>query len=101
MVLADCIGDASQAAAALMAYDKHGLDLSKADTGYAFAGKAAIYGHELARCDAMASETVRKDAEFRRLIDGAQHEPLSVPQAINEHDSNLFHRVVDRAARDR
>jgi hypothetical protein len=94
VVLADCIGDASKAANAFMAYDKHGLDLSKADTAYAVAGKAAVYSHELARCDAMASDTVRKDPEFRRLIDGAQASLTFVPKAIKEHDSNLFHRVV-------
>jgi len=92
--LADCIGDANQAGAALTAYDKPGLDLGKPETDYAVAGKAAIYGHELARCDAMASEAVRKDPEFRRLIDGAQHSLTFVPQAISERDDNLFHRVI-------
>ena len=72
-VLADCIADAGKAGAALMAYDKPGLDFGKPETSYAVAGKAAIYGHELARCDAMADDAVRKDAEFRRLIDGARH----------------------------
>ena len=94
VVLADCIGDSSDAAAALMVYNKRGLDWSKADTRYAIAGKAAIYGHVLARCDAMASEAVRKDAEFRRLIDGAQASLSLIPQAIAERDSNLLHRVL-------
>ena len=61
VVLADCIGDARDAAAALMAYNKRDLDWSKPATRYAIAGKAAVYGHVLARCDAMASEAVRKD----------------------------------------
>ena len=93
-VLADCIADAGKAGAALMAYDKPGLDFGKPKTSYAVAGKAAIYGHELARCDAIADDAVRKDAEFRRLIDGARHSLTFVPQAINERDDNLFHRVI-------
>jgi hypothetical protein len=94
VVLADCIADAAKAGAAFMAYDKPGLDLGKPATSYAVAGKAAVYGHELARCDRIASEAVRKDPEFRRLIDGAQHSLTFVPQAIRERDSNLYHRVV-------
>jgi len=94
VVLADCIGDASKAGNALMAYDKHGLDLGKPEVRYAIAGNAAVYGHELARCDAMASDTIRKDPEFRRMIDGAKHGLTFIPKVISERDSNLFHRVV-------
>ena len=61
---------------------------------YAIAGKTAIYGHEIARCDAMASEAVRKDPEFRRLIDGAQKSLTLIPQAIAERSTGLLHRVL-------
>lgn len=94
VVLADCIADASTAVNALMAYDKPRLDLGDPDIAYAVAGRAAVYSHELARCDAMASERIRKDPEFRRLVDGAQASLKFVPKAIKEHDSHLFHRVV-------
>ncbi len=94
VVLADCVGDASQAAAELMVYNKRNLDWSKPETRYAIAGKAAVYGHELARCDAMASEAVRKDPEFRRLIDGAQASLTRVPEAIAERNTGLLHRVL-------
>ena len=94
VVLADCIADASKAGAALMAYDKQGLDLSKPGVRFAIAGNAAVYGHELKRCDAMASDAIRKDPEFRRLVDGAQHSLTFIPQVISERDDNLFHRVV-------
>jgi hypothetical protein len=94
VVLADCIGDASDAAAALLVYNKRDLDWSKPETRYAIAGKAAIYGHELARCDAMASDTIRKDPEFRRLIDGAQASLARIPEAIATRDAGLLHRVI-------
>ena len=94
VVLADCIGDTNKAAAALLAYNKRDLDWSKPATRYAIAGTAAVYGHELARCDAMASDTIRKNPEFRRLIDGAQQSLALVPQAIAERSTGLLHRVL-------
>lgn len=94
VVLADCVGDASKAAAALMVYNKRDLDWSKPETRYAIAGKAAVYAHELARCDAMASEAVRKDPEFRRLIDGAQTSLARIPEAIATRDVGLLRRVL-------
>ncbi len=94
VVLADCIGDTNEAFAALIVYNKRDLDWSKPETRYAIAGKAAIYGHELARCDAMASQTVRNDPEFRRLIDGAQKSLKLIPQAIAQRSTGLLHRVL-------
>ncbi len=94
VVLADCIGDASKASAGLMAYNKRNLDWSKPLTRYAIAGRAAVYSYELARCDTTASETVRKDAEFRRLIDGAQASLARIPEAIAARDAGLLHRIL-------
>lgn len=94
VVLADCVGDSRKAAAALMAYNKRDLDWSKPETRYAIAGKAAVYSHELSRCDAMASATVRKTPEFRRLIDGAQTSLARIPEAIAKRDTGLLHRVL-------
>ena len=94
VVLADCIGDSNQAVDALMAYNKRDLDWSKPATRYDIAGKAAIYGYVLDRCDGMASDAVRKDPEFRRLVDGARHSLTLIPQAIAERDNNLLHRVL-------
>lgn len=94
VVLADCVGDSSRAADALMVYDKRDLDWSKPETRYAIAGKAAIYGHVLDRCDQIASVSVRKDPEFRRLVDGARDSLGLIPQAIAERDTGLLHRVL-------
>ena len=59
-----------------------------------FAGKAAIYGYELKRCDGIAAEPVRSEAEFRRLIDGALASLALVPKAIATRDADLLHRVL-------
>lgn len=94
VVLADCIGDSSQAAADLMVYNKRNLDWSKPETRYAIAGTAAVYAHVLARCNAMAATAVREDAEFRRLIDGAQASLGRVPEALATNDKGLLHRLL-------
>jgi hypothetical protein len=93
VVLADCIRDSNKAAAAFMAYDKPDLDWSKPETGRAVAEKAAAYAGVLDRCDAMASETLRKQPEFRRLIDDAKNELAKVPQAVGNHDTSQLHRI--------
>jgi hypothetical protein len=94
VVLADCVHDADAAMDALMVYNDRSLDLSKADTKSAVASKASAYGHVLDRCDGIASETVRKNPEFRRLIDGAKASLALVPNAITTRDAGLLHRVL-------
>ena len=94
VVLADCFVDANQTMDALMAFNKKDIDWAKPETRYAIAGTSAIYGHILDRCDAMAGDTIRKDPEFRRLVDGAHHSLTFMPQAIANRDTNLLHRVL-------
>ena len=94
VVLADCVRDANTAMDALMAYNDRTLDLSKTDIATDIAGKAAIYGHELKRCDDIAAEPVRSEGEFRRLIDGAQLSLSLIPKAIATRDADLLHRVL-------
>jgi hypothetical protein len=93
VVLADCIRDSNKAAAAFMAYDRPELDWSKPGTDRAIAEKAAAYIGVLDRCDAMASEAVRKQPEFRRLIDDAKNELAKVPQAVKNRDTSQLHRI--------
>jgi hypothetical protein len=93
-VLADCIFDSNKAAATFMAYDTPELDWSKPGIGRAIAEKAAAYAGVLSRCDSLASEKVRKDPEFRRLIDEATSELAKVPHAVENHDISQLHRIV-------
>lgn len=94
VVLADCVRDANLAMDALMAYNDRALDLGEAETAADVAGKAAVYGHVLKRCDAVASPAVREEGEFRRLIDGAQASLAFIPKAIAARDVDQLHRVL-------
>ncbi len=94
VVLADCVRDANQAMDALMAYNDRALDLGQADTATDVAGKAAVYGYVLNRCDGIAAEPVRSEGEFRRLVDGAQASLALIPKAIATRDADLLHRVL-------
>ena len=93
VVLADCVRDANAAADALLVYDDAALDWSKPETRFAIAARASIYGYLLARCDCIASDAVRREPEFRRLIDGALAGLAFIPTAIATRDTNLLHRV--------
>jgi len=93
-VLADCVFDANAVMDALMVYNDRSLDWSKPETGPAIAAKATAYGSILDRCDRMADEAVRKDAEFRRLVDGAKASLALIPKAIAARDADLLHRVL-------
>jgi hypothetical protein len=92
-VLADCILDSNKAAAAFMAYDKPDLNWNAPGTGPAVAEKAANYAKVLTRCNAMASEPIRKSSAFRRLIDEAQTELAKVPDAVASHNTAKLHRI--------
>jgi hypothetical protein len=94
VVLSDCILDSNKAAAAVIAYDTPDLDWSKPGIGPAIAEKAKAYTDVLNRCDGAATEMVRKEPEFRRLIDEAKSELAKVSQAIEHHDTGQFRRIV-------
>lgn len=94
VVLADCVRDANGAMDALMVYNDRALDWTKPGITSGLADKAALYGRTLDRCDAMASEAVRQEPEFRRLVDGARASLALIPKAIETRDANLLHRVL-------
>ena len=67
---------------------------SNQDTRASVANNASLYGSILDRCDGVASETVQKSPEFRRLVDGANASLLLIPKAIATQDTDLLHRVL-------
>jgi len=93
-VLADCVRDANAAMDALMVFNDGALDWSKPATASAIGERTAAYAKTLDRCDAMADAEVKKNPEFRRLVDGARASMKFIPQAIADHDTNLLHRVL-------
>lgn len=94
VVLADCVRDANTAMDALMTYNDRALDFGKSETRLDVAAKSAVYGDTLKRCDSIASEPVRREPEFRRLVDGAQASLTLIPKAIETRDADLLHRVL-------
>jgi len=94
VVLADCIRDSNTAMDALMVYNDRELDWSKPETAAAVSEKSGAYEKILDRCNATASEALRKEGEFRRLIDGAKEGLALIPQAVKTHDTALLHRVL-------
>ena len=94
VVLADCVRDANAGMDALMLYDNRALDFAKPQTRADLAAKAQSYGATLTRCDGIASDAVRNNAEFRRLIDGAKASLTLIPKAIETRDDDLLHRVL-------
>jgi hypothetical protein len=94
IVLADCVREANLAMDALMAYNERALDLGDAITAADLAGKAAVYGHVLHQCDAIAGPSIREEGEFRRLVDGAQASLTFIPKAIAARDVDQLHRVL-------
>jgi hypothetical protein len=94
VVLADCVYDSNTAMDALMAYDDAALDLGKAETKSDLTRKSTALATVLDRCDGIASETVRREPEFRRLIDGTKASLMLIPKAIDTNDPNLLHRVL-------
>jgi hypothetical protein len=94
VVLADCVRDATTALDALMVYNDPNVDLSKPETRFAVATTAGAYRNVLERCDGMATEAMRKDADFRRLIDGAKNGLAPLPHAIETRDANQLHRIL-------
>lgn len=93
-VLADCVRDANAAMDALMLYNDRALDWSRPEIPFDLAAKASVYGYLLGRCDGMAGETLRKEPEFRRLVDGAKASLGLIPKAIATRDADLLHRVL-------
>ncbi|MSO66871.1 MAG: hypothetical protein EXQ82_03445 [Pseudolabrys sp.] len=94
VVLADCVRDANAVMDAFMAYNDRALDWGKLEIRSDVASKASSYGGILDRCDSIAGDTIRKNPEFRRLVDGAKASLQLVPQAIAARDGNLLHRVL-------
>ena len=94
VVLADCVRDANAVMDAFMVYNDRALDWGNAEVRNDVAAKAKSYGDTLDRCETIAGDAVRKEPEFRRLIDGAKASLGFIPQAVTNRDADLLHRVL-------
>lgn len=94
VVLADCVRDSNEVMDRLMVYNKSTLDWDKPGLATDIADQAARYGRILTRCDGIAGDAVRKEPEFRRLVDGSQASLPLITKAIASRDAGLLHRVL-------
>jgi len=93
-VLADCVLDSHAAMEALSLYRDKVPDWNDPATSSDIAAKADAYGTTVKRCDAMASDTVRGNPEFRRLVDGIAASLAFVAKAVADHDRDRLYRVI-------
>ena len=93
-VLADCIGDSNDAMDALYVFNDRELDWDKAGVASQVSAAATAYGDVLERCDAMARDDIRKDPDFRRLMDGAKSGLDLIRETIAARDAGRLHRIL-------
>lgn len=93
-LLADAVLHANAVMEILIRFKEPQPDLTDPAIGTAVIWYAAKYEGALARCDSRASEEVRADPEFRRLIDGALFSLARIPQAIISKDNDLLFRLL-------
>ena len=93
-LFADCIRDVNLAMRPLRAYRRARPDLADATAAARVIQAGAIYGHELARCDAKAPPHIAADEEFRRLMDTARASTARIPEAVISKDGGLFFRLL-------
>jgi hypothetical protein len=94
IVLADCVLDANAAMAAFFKFDETPPDWTKPASVIELTAKATALAAVMQRCDGLASPEVRRDPDFRRLIDGTIASLRFVPKAIETRDSDMVHRLI-------
>ncbi len=93
-LFSDCIGDINAAMGPLRAYRHAPPDLDDPAAAAKLIEAGAVYGRELARCDAMAPADIAADAEFRRLMDTARASTARITEAAIAKDPGLFIRLL-------
>jgi hypothetical protein len=96
VVLSDCIRDSGTLLKALTNYDPDKLDWDNAQIRADIAAKGAGYDHALAGCDALAGASLRKQDNFRHLIDGARQAVALIEKAIATRDGKLLQEIFTR-----
>jgi hypothetical protein len=94
VVLADCVLDANAAMAAFFKFDDTPPDWNKPASVIDLAAKATALAAVMQRCDQLASPEIRRDPEFRRLIDGTIASLRFVPKATETRDGDMVHRLI-------
>jgi hypothetical protein len=93
-LFSDCIADITAAYEPLDRYRVSSPDLADRSTGDGIASDSNRTIAMLDRCDREATEEVRREPEFRRLIDGMLTSLRQMPEAVRARDRARLHRLL-------
>jgi len=89
-VYSDLVDELSAAMAVLANYRREITELSDGDVVAKVAKQAAVVAYLFGKCDTRAPEEVRRDPEFRRLIDGANESLGKLWTSLKTGDMRLY-----------
>lgn len=93
-LFSDCIADITAAYESLDVHRVKGPNLAdRAIAGTVVTATDAVMA-ALDRCDRDASESLRREPEFRRLFDGMRASLRQMPDAVGTRDGAMLHRLL-------
>jgi hypothetical protein len=93
-LFSDCIAEVTAAYGQLDVYRQKPPDLTDQTSADRIARFANDTIAAINRCDREASESVRREPEFRRLIDGMLGSLRQIPEAVGARDGAHLHRLL-------
>lgn len=93
-LFSDCIAEIAAAYDQLDGDRARTPNLADMVTGRRIAAAAQSIVAALDRCEGEAGDSLRREAEFRRLFDGMRASLTQVPDAISSRDEGLLHRLL-------
>jgi hypothetical protein len=93
-LFSDCIAEISSAYALLDRYRQRAPDLTDRSVIGRIRAASEKTIAALNRCDREASEKLKHEPEFRRLLDGMLSSLRRIPEATDARDAALLHRLL-------
>jgi len=89
-VFSDCVNEANAAGEAVLAFRRRPHLFDDDAWVNRLLGQAAVVAYIYRKCRRIAPVTLRDDAAFNRMIDGALDEMNTIPEAVAAKDSRLL-----------
>ncbi len=93
-LFSDCIAEVGSAYGRLDAHRVKAPDLDIPETRDRIVTATTDTEKALKRCDNEVAPGIRREAEFRRLIDGMLNSLSQMPEALRLRDNGLLHRLL-------
>ena len=93
-MFSDCVAEIAIAYNSLDGFRRSAPDLTDAGAGERVIAAADRVIAALDRCEPDATETMRKEPEFRRLFDGMRASLRQVREAVGARDADLLYRLL-------